>query len=184
MSTSRLSSSLRRRAIAWAGQITRLAREYAPNHLRAFIKSSVESKEDITFAIKVNVDKNAKPAGPDTNYKYGSSDALAQEFGSGERTKSRTGIIGKIPIIPKIKKALAFEWEVASNNPDKFKMLPDGRVILGAVESPGIYPANEGKGYLGIAVDEIITRGLKELNDDVRLAILDDISISFKNGKK
>lgn len=184
MSSSKLSSNLKRRAIAWAGQLTKLSRQYAPNHLKPFIKSRVEEKEDGHFRIVININKDAKPAGPESNYKNGSSDAFAQEFGSGIRTKSKAGIKRKIPIKPKIKKVLAFNWQIANQNPERFNFSPDGRVLLGGVESPGIYPANNGKGYLGIAVDGLLTRGLKELDDDIRKAIVDDLSVSFKNAKK
>lgn len=172
MLSNRLSSALSRRATAWAGQLTRLAKKYAPAHLQKYIHSKREDKKDGTFSIIVYLDPKEDVAGPERNYKNGSADAFAQEFGS-----------GPVDIVPKTKKFLAFQWDVADMNPGKFPTLPDGRVLFKQVTSPGVKRYKD-RGYLGVAADELLTRGLNELDEDVRRAILGDLRISFKSAKK
>ena len=162
---SRLQSNLRRRAIAWAGQLTKLSRSLAPKHVRSAISSHVEEKTDGTNIIRITADRNIAP------------DARAQEYGSG--LKARRGPKQKYPIRPKTKKVLAFYWEIASQNPDRFQFLDDGRVILPEVMHPGIQAANSGKGYIAPAMVELRKRAKKELDVDVRQAILGDLRASF-----
>lgn len=169
---SRLSNALKRRAISWAGQLTKLAKAFAPNHLRPFIRSRVEIKEDKTFIIRTTVNRNERPL-----EKYGSADARAQEYGSGLR--ARRGAKKKYPIRPKTKKVLAFHWEVADANPQNFKFTSDGRVMLGSVQHPGIQAANQGKGYIAPAIKELKQRAKNELKADIRQAILGDLRQSF-----
>lgn len=161
----RLQAKLRRRAIAWAGKMTRLAKALAPNHVKPAISSHVEAKEDGTFLIRTTADRSVAP------------DARAQEYGSGLR--ARRGPKKKYPILPKNRKLLAFNWEVANNNPDKFSFLPDGRVILASVEHPGIQAANNGKGYIAPAQVQLRKDARKELDEDIREAILADLRESF-----
>lgn len=169
----RLSAALKRRAISWAGQISKLAKAFAPNHLRPYIHSRVEVKEDKTFIIRTTVNRKENPLP-----KYGSMDARAQEYGSG--LKARRGTKAKYPIRPKPgNKVLAFHWEVANQNPEQFSFLPDGRVMLPSVMHPGIQAANQGKGYIGPAQAEIRKRGKAELKNDIRTAILGDLRESF-----
>ncbi len=170
--SNRLSDTLKRRAIAWAGQISTLAKGFAPNHLKAHIRSKVETKDNGTFIIRTTVDRSANSLP-----KYGTADARAQEFGSGLR--ARRGPKAKYPIYPKNKKVLAFHWEVATSNPENFKFTPDGKVLLGSVQHPGIHAANAGKGYIGPAQNEIRKRGRAELDKDIRQAILGDLRESF-----
>lgn len=170
--TQRLFNRLKRRAISWSGQLTRLAKAFAPNHLRPFIHSHVETKDDGRFVIRISVNRNERPL-----EKYGSADARAQEYGSGLR--ARRGAKRKYPIVPKDKKVLAFHWEVADSNPQNFKFTPNGKVLLGSVQHPGIQAANQGKGYIAPAMKELKKRGKAELKDDVRQAILGDLRQSF-----
>ena len=163
-----LKGTLKAKATSWAGQLTKLARSYAPSHVRPAISSHVEEKGEGTFIIRITADRKIAP------------DARAQEYGSGLR--ARRGAKKKYPIVPKEKKLLAFYWEVASANPQYFQFLPDGRVVFSSVQHPGIEAANEGKGYIAPAVNELRKRGRQELTKEVKAAILDDIRRSF--GKK
>lgn len=176
---SRLSNVLKRRAISWAGQLTKLAKAFAPNHLRPFIRSRVEVKEDKTFIIRTTVNRNERPL-----EKYGSADARAQEYGSGLR--ARRGAKKKYPIKPKKGHPyIAFYWEVATRSemeaggPGKFKFLPDGRVYFPQVNHPGIKAANQGKGYIAPAIKELKRRAKDELKSDIKQAILGDLRQSF-----
>jgi len=171
---SRIQSAIKRRAISWAGQLTQLAKSFAPAHLRPYIHSRVEEQQT-KFIIRTTVNRKENPLP-----KYGSADARAQEYGSG--LQARRGAKRKYPIVPKTGKFLAFRWDVADANPDQFKILPDGRVLLPKVNHPGIQAANQGQGYIGPAVKELRKRARKELDLDIRQAILGDLRQSF--GKK
>lgn len=161
----RLKDNLKRKATAWAGQLTRLAKSLAPAHVQPAISSKVETKEDGTYIIRITADRNKAP------------DARAQEFGSG--LHARRGAKQKYPIRPKNRKFLAFNWEVANQNPDKFNFLPDGRVYLKGVMHPGIEAANEGKGYIAPAMVELRKRAKAELHIAVKDAIMGDLRESF-----
>lgn len=159
-----LQGSLLAKARSWAGQLTSLARSYAPKHVRPAISSHVES-EGGRYIIRITANRGT------------AQDARAQEYGSGLR--ARRGAKKKYPIVPREKKFLAFHWEVANREPEGFSFLPDGRVVLPSVQHPGIQAANEGKGYIAPAVNELRKRGRKELSQEVREAILEDIRRSF-----
>ena len=160
---SQLPVILRRRVIAWAGQLTSLAKSFAPNHLKQYIRSRVEESET-KFIIRTTVNRFASP-----KEKYGTLDVRAQEYGSGLR--ARRGPKAKYPIVPKNKKVLAFFWEKAD---ESIPRLPDGRVMLDGVEHPGILAANGGQGYIAPALKELRKRARQELSKDVRQAILGD----------
>lgn len=163
--TSLLSDNLKRRASAWAGQLTSLARSFAPNHVKSAISSHVEEKGEGAYIIRITADRRKAP------------DARAQEYGSG--IHARRGVKAKYPIRPKNRKVLAFHWEVANANPERFNFLPDGRVMLSSVQHPGIEAANEGQGYIAPAVKELKKRGREQLDKDIRDAILGDLRKSF-----
>jgi len=164
--TQRLVNNLKRRASSWAGQLTSLARSFAPNHVEPAIHSHVDEKGDGEFIIRITADRKIAP------------DARAQEFGSG--LHARRGVKRKYPIIPKNRKFLAFNWEVANAQPENFKFLPDGRVMLGSVQHPGIEAANDGKGYIAPAMRELRKRAKQELSEDIRSAIVGDLKESFR----
>ena len=134
---SRLATNLKRRAVSWAGQLTSLAKSFAPNHVEPAISSHVEEKAEGEYIIRITADRRIAP------------DARAWEFGSG--LHARRGPKAKYPIRPKNGKMLAFHWEVANASPERFSFLPDGRVILPSVQHPGIEAANSGKGYIAPA---------------------------------
>lgn len=162
---STLSIALKNRARSWAGQLTSLARSFAPSHVRPAISSHVEEKGEGTYIIRLTANRQMAP------------DARAQELGSG--IHSKRGAKAKYPIRSKTKKVLAFNWEVANANPERFKFAPDGRVLLPSVMHPGIQAANQGKGYLAPAVKELRKHARANLTKDVREAILSDIRKSF-----
>lgn len=161
----RLKDRLKRQATAWAGQLTKLAKSFAPKHVEPAISSKVEAKDNGTYIIRITADRRKAP------------DARAQEFGSGLR--ARRGPKKKYPIKPKEKKFLVFHWEVADADPENFSFLPDGRVMLSSVMHPGINAANGGKGYIGPAMRELRKRARQDLDEAVREAILGDLRESF-----
>lgn len=168
-----LKGTLKAKATSWAGQLTKLAKSYAPNHIRPAISSHIEEKGEGTFIIRITADRY-QPLEPRRTIP---NDARAQEYGSGLR--ARRGVKKKYLILPKTKNVLAFHWEVADRESEHFVFLPDGRVSLAFVRHPGIEAANAGKGYIAPAVNELRKRGRKELSQAVREAILDDIRRSF-----
>lgn len=168
--TERLSNNLKRRAAAWAGQLTTLAKSLAPNHVQPAIHSHVEEKGDSQFIIRITADRRIAP------------DARAQEFGSG--LHARRGPKVKYPILPKNGKMLAFKWEIADANPERFSFLPDGRVLLPGVMHPGIQAANEGQGYIAPAMRELRKKAKAELSADIRAAIVGDLRESFGRKSK
>jgi hypothetical protein len=161
----RLVTNLKRRASAWAGQLTSLARQFAPSHVRSAISSHVEEKDGGFFRIRITADRKIAP------------DARAQEFGSG--LHARRGVKKKYTIRPKNQRVLAFNWEIANANPERFVFAPDGRVLLPKVEHPGIEAANSGKGYIAPAMREIRKRAKRELSQEIREAIVGDLRESF-----
>jgi len=163
--TQRLKNALLNRARSWAGQMTILARGFAPAHVRPAISSHVETKSEGIYIIRTIADRKIAP------------DARAQEFGSG--LHARRGTRKKYSIFPKVKRFLAFPWEVANENPEFFSFTPDGRVLLPRVQHPGIQAANGGVGYIAPARKELRKRGRAELMKDIRMAILGDLRESF-----
>jgi hypothetical protein len=161
----RLAANLKKRATAWAGQLTKLAKAFAPAHVEPAISSHVETKDDGTYIIRITANRNVVP------------DARAQEFGSG--LHARRGVKRKYPILPKNGRVLAFNWEVANAQPERFVFAPDGRVLLPSVQHPGIEAANNGKGYIAPAMNELRKRARAELDKEVRDAIVGDLRESF-----
>jgi secreted PhoX family phosphatase len=74
---------------------------------------------------------------------------------------------------------LAFNWEVANAQPERFVFAPDGRVLLPSVQHPGIEAANNGKGYIAPAMNKLRKRARAELDKEVRDAIVGDLRESF-----
>jgi hypothetical protein len=161
----RLAANLKKRATAWAGQLTKLAKAFAPAHVEPAISSHVETKDDGTYIIRITANRNVAP------------DARAQEFGSG--LHARRGVKRKYPILPKNGRVLAFNWEVANAQPERFVFAPDGRVLLPSVQHPGIEAANNGKGYIAPAMNKLRKRARAELDKEVRDAIVGDLRESF-----
>lgn len=161
--TIKLSQVLKNKARYWAGEVTKLAKSFASNHLKDKISSSTEERGEGTYLIRTTTK---------------APDARAQEFGSG--LHARRGPKAKYPIYPKTKKVLAFFWEVATSNPDQFIMTPEGKVLLPKVMHPGIKPVNGGKGYIRPAQIEIRKRIRRELNKEVPNAIRAELRLGFK----
>lgn len=171
-----LTPALQRIATRWAQMLTTIAKEFAPNHIKEYIHSRTSQESEGKFSITVSVDLNANPV-----QKYGSADARAQELGSGLHT-TQYGRMDYIPILPKQRKFLAFHWEVADADPSRFRFLPDGRVMLRSVKSPGIHPY-KGLGYLKPAVEELRAQGKDDLDKEIRQAVTSDLRIAFKHAK-
>lgn len=173
---SALPSALQRIATRWAGMLTTIAKGYAPRHIAPYIHSSTSErgKEGYTIVLSVNLDENPEQ-------RFGSSDARAQEYGSGIKT-TKYGKMDYIPIFPKRGKFLAFNWEVANQSPEAFRFLPDGRVILRSVQSPGI-PPYKGEGYLKPAVRDLRAKARADMDPDIRSAITGDLRVAFKHAK-
>lgn len=155
MST-RLITNLKRRAIAWAGQLTSLAKSYAPRHVQPAISSHVEEKDDGQFIIRITVDRAEAP------------DARAWEFGSG--IHARRGTKGKYPIVPKTAPFLEF---LGTNEFDGWL------IRTKKVMHPGIEAANGGKGYIAPAMIELRKRAKAELSKEIKDAIVGDLRESF-----
>lgn len=167
-----VASALLRSARAYAGQLTSLVKSLAPKHLQSGIKTTVTEPQEGRVVISVT----AK-----------GEDARAQEYGSGLHTDGRKGAKAKYPIRPKPgNKFLAFHWEVATANPEKFQFLPDGRVILPSVMHPGI-KKYKGRGYINPAIKELRKRIRQKgsgLRMEIKRAILGEINKSFTGAKK
>ena len=165
---SELASALLRRARAWAGQITRQAKTLAPKHLKSHIHSSAKEIKEGHITIITYVDRTE-----DGKLNYGTSDAHAQEFGSGIHAKR--GTKGKYLILPKTKGALAFK-ENAKGTWDYSRGIPaihdsDGRGIFFGVHHPGIQAANGGRGYIGPVWNAVRQKAKQELLADGSKAI-------------
>lgn len=187
--TTTLETNLKRRAAVWAGQLTKMAKALAPNHVKSAISSHVETKEDSTYIIRITADRKIAP------------DARAQEYGSG--IHARRGPKTTYEIHPKRKKLLAFEWDAldevlawegldgiksAMQYSGKFvKVIGIGEngspiYLFRYVDHPGIRAANNEKGYIAPAVNELRKKARAELDKEVRDAIMGDLRRSF--GKK
>lgn len=167
---SSLPAKLKRSVSVYAGHLTRTVKTYAPNHLKDNVRTTV--KEVSPGVIRVTVEVKAP-------------DARAQEYGSGLHKDGRLGVKAKYPIRPKPgHKLLAFQWEIATANPERFSFLPDGRVLLKQVMHPGI-KKYKGRGYVRPAVREWV-KGIKnsDINKAVKEALLGDIKKAFMTGWK
>lgn len=163
----RLLGNLKRSAIAYAGQITALARKLAPRHLQAGISSHVEDKNDGTFIIRTTAV---------------GADSRAWEYGSG--LHRRRGTKGKYLI--QGKPWLAFFGTnghgnaFGAFNPTTRKGVGEKNiVVVREVHHPGIEAANSGKGYIAPAQAEIRKRLRETLSKDIRDAIVGDLRESF-----
>lgn len=170
--TGRITTALRRKATNWAGMLTHIAKEFAPAHLKGVISSRVEERGDDAYTIILSAKMVQGPP------HVGSMDAAAQEYGSGEHDQQHPHTI---PIYPKKGKYLVFKWDKVDFN--EFRHTSDGKVMLTHVEHPGIRPY-KGLGYLQPAINELKAKGVKELSDDVRQAILGDLAESFRHANQ
>lgn len=168
-----LISNLKASSKKWAQAITREAYKNLGKK-RTLIKVTSTSFEDGAGKLSI------KSIGENIGQRDGEikNVARAYEYGSGLHSKKAKR---KILIKARRKWALAFFWEVATANPEKFKFDKDGRVLLGSVQHPGVRATNSGKGYLKTARDKILrTQIRKEVRPDVRKAVLGVWKRSFK----
>lgn len=148
--TTELETFLKQRTKVWASQITKLAKTLAPNHLKSHISSKTDFIRNGEFRISTTVD-NKNPTGPG-HPNYGTSDAHAQEFGSGLRSKK--GAKGKYIITPKSSPFLQF---LGTNQFDGWLIRTQ------QVEHPGIQATNGGQGYIAPAHREVRKQIKEEL---------------------
>lgn len=169
-----LASQLLRSARSYAGQLTSLAKSFAPKHLQSGIKTTV--REDAPGSIIMTI--IAKGA-----------DAHAQEYGSG--LHSQYGKRAKYLI--KGKPWLTFMPTngykgnaYGAYNPTTGQGVGEKTFfITDKVMHPGIN-RYQGRGYIRPAVKEF-TKSLKEnpkIKEELRQAILSELTKSFKTGAK
>ena len=167
-----LQKTIRARAKKWATNVTKLAHRNLGKFRKLItVRSKVEEQGG-----RIGVSSTASGV-----------TARAYEYGSGIHSrlsrKSRKQIAPKGKIIIKPtggRKFLAFHWEVANANPDRFMFDQDGRVLLPQVQHPGVKAANQGKGYLAPAINEVRKQVRQDLSKDVR----DSVVGAFRKGFK
>lgn len=171
-----LDDRLKKRAQGWAGLTTRLANQNL-GKFRSII--SVKSSVSETGG-KITITSVARGVA-----------ARAYEYGSGihARIKSKRSknqqADGRILIKPKTKRVLAFFWEkVDENTPTGKKFIgisaDTGKALLRYVEHPGVEAANNGRGYLAPAINEVRKTIRREVPQDVR----DEVGLAFKRAFK
>jgi hypothetical protein len=166
-----LDKNLRARAKVWASNITKLAHKNL-GKFRSII--SVQSKVGERNGL-IEIISTAKGAA-----------SRAYEYGSGihsrlaKRSPKQLGVRGEILIKPKTKKMLAFNWEIANNFPGPWIFAPDGRVLFHSVTHPGVKAANQGKGYLSPAMNDVRKQIRKEIPIETRKAAINTFRKSFK----
>jgi hypothetical protein len=165
-----LETFLKQRTKVWASQITRLAKSFAPNHLKHAISSKTTDISGGTFRITTEV-KNDNPTGRG-HPNYGTSDAHAQEFGSGLRAKRGAKV--KYPITPKDSPFLEFQ---GTNQYEGWLI----RTSL--VMHPGIQATNAGKGYIAPAQQAVRKQIKEELKTMGASAIRSELRKSFEGRK-
>jgi hypothetical protein len=156
---SALSTALQEIATSWSGQIQSLAESLAPAHVRPAISVRTEVNET-QAVITISASKSIVP------------DAIAQELGSGLRATQ--GPKKFIDIYPKRGTYLIFDGTNA---------WAGQTIFTKHVNHPGINPANEGKGYIMPAVQEVVAKGKAELSQAVRSAISVTIKQAFTSAK-
>ncbi len=133
-------------------QIKQKIKEQMKEAVQKYAPSSRVAKSVAIF-FRGNLDRGLQVSFRITRGEYSDTpDALAHEFGSGEH--AQTGLQQRYVIKPRIARLLAFHWEVANKNPEKFKFAKDGRVLLPMVRHPGIKAANSEKGFVRPAFAE------------------------------
>lgn len=174
--TDELTPKIRARAKSWATAITKAAHRNLGNKRRLInVKSTVTEQKGM-----IGVTSVATPALPIKPV------ARAYEYGSGihsrlsKKSPKQLSAKGKILIRHRLKKVLAFHWEVADANPADFIFGKDGKVLLPSVKHPGVKAVNNEKGYLGPAVREVRKSIRKELSKDTRDAVLGTFRRTFK----
>lgn len=188
MAYSRLSDAMWKEAAKWQTRLTQKAYSFAisnpdpetgdgryPKSLRRIIKIHTRRVRNSPqrFSLKITA------TGPA---------ARAYEYGSGIWTADFDST-NYILITPKNKKVLAFFWETQNQLKQEFiDSLPHskktGKVLLQYVQHPGVKAANNGRGYIRPAIEEIRKEGEIELKPSFRKAILGDIQEAFKEGRR
>jgi hypothetical protein len=157
------------------------ARELAPNnHIRKAIHVSTSGADEENLTVKFTVD---------------TPDAGAYEYGSGiHRTQ---GNPAKYIIRPKNKAVLAFDWQKIPQNAklgggDKIlgrgsetdKRTGGKNILWAYVEHPGVAAANNGRGYMRLALAETRKDVREAIVTGARAAILAEARFRFGKLKK
>ena len=158
----RLIQRLRARATGWATEITKLANQNLGNKTSLILVKSKTVVENNTVSVLSTASPKNKRKPVARAYEYGSGIYRRSKKRSPKQLPS-----GRILIKPRPpKKYLAFSWQVASSDPESFKM-DNGKVLLRSVAHPGVKAANGGKGYLSPAITKVRRKMRRELKDDV-----------------
>lgn len=167
---SQVASRLLRSARSFAGQLTTIAKGYAPNHLKKGISSKAQEIEEGVIKITIT----AKGA-----------DAAAQEYGSGIHGKKHK----KYPIVGKPWLAFMPTNGYKGNaygayDPNTRKGVGEKTYfITDKVIHPGI-EKYQGKGYIAPAVREWRKTLRKKLAPEMYAAITGELNKAFKTGVK
>lgn len=144
-----------------------LARDYAPSHTKPYINVTVERAGPETVIMRLTVNLKSNPI-----QKFGSADARAQEYGSGEQARRGSKLPYDI-------------W--AKNKPNLVFMGThdfEGQLIrIPHVVSPGIPAANDGAGYVAPATKEFKKVILSTLGPAVRESVVTNIRQIFSTMK-
>ena len=147
----------------WSNKLGNRARSFAPSHIVRYkmIHSHLEFKSKDEFSITLYTDPPGGDAGDEGGKRGG--DIFGREFGAGLYGEEKS----TYEIRPRNKKKLAFFWEVA--NPELLKgkkffgySQTDERLLFNFVNHPGYEAANNGKGFLGLAFEQVA----KEIDED------------------
>ncbi len=169
-----LASALKRSAVSYAGQLTSLARSFAPKHLKQNITTSVKEPEPGVIVMTIT----AKGA-----------DAHAQEYGSGLHSqygkKAKYLIKGKPWLVFMPTNGYRGNAYGAYNPTTGEGVGEKTFFITDKVMHPGIN-RYQGRGYIRPAIKEF-TKSLKtnpKIKEELRQAILSDLTKAFKTGAK
>jgi hypothetical protein len=167
-----LQLNIKRRLAGWAGQLTQYAKANAPQHLQSFIHTRVEESGAATFTLRVYVENKA-PTG-EGHYNYGSSDARAQEYGSGLQSRTSKK---EYPIRARWKPKLVF---MGTNE------FSGQLIVIDEVSHPGIKPYHD-EGYIRPAIKEFTPYMAANIAEDLADAVRTTLRTAFEgfetNGK-
>ena len=162
---SRLSDTIATRLTPLVQILKNTIVDFAPNHLKPYIHVTMRTEHDVAI-IRVHVDRGEHPS-----QREGSLDARAQEFGSGLR--AQIGETGYIRFAARNAEALVFpgtnQWA------GKTIYMPYPR----KVNHPGIYAANDDKGYVRPAIQEFEGTIINALDPTIRDDVNFEIRMAF-----
>jgi len=172
-----LEQLLKSQASHWARQLTINVKAKAPKHIAPHISTSAKSTGVGTVNLELSVKKVDMRNAEGAVSNYGSMDALAQEYG-------HPGVPQGIK--PRIKKYLAFQWDI---KPENAKYDKEGRIILQKVVKKPQPAFNQGAGYIRPGVElwkEEFYASSSKFKDAIGADImeaLDKIGANLRSGK-